>query len=203
MVVHQAGSDRRPESARHPQTRPPSHPASPLFTLLSQAAAGPCVLAPVQVLVLRGSRSASDPGPAMLDVVIISSPLDPHLPPGAQSLTQEELPGLWRGSGPGEQLCGLEAAGRGPLRAPLHRPRQERGSSKPHLFTSAAWATLKPPPPLILFWTRGRVGGRRIRTVAEAQQVEASSVTGPHRHAEARPPGCTRGFVTFVTDHQL
>lgn len=40
--------------------------------------------------------------------------------------------GLWRGSRPGEQLCGLEAAGapHSPQRAPLHQPaRRYKGSS--------------------------------------------------------------------------
>lgn len=84
---------------------PPPYQTSPL----SQAAPRLCVLAPVQVLILwrGGSCFASDPGACMLDVVIINA----SFPPGQAVPKAGGTGGLWRGSRPGEQLCGLEAAG--------------------------------------------------------------------------------------------
>lgn len=124
-VGNWAGSQKRPESSSHPQANPP------LPYLPTQR--HPSALPGCTVALCPGSCPGFDavtgrvtlcvwPRACMLDVVIINALLSPlrRAVPKAGGTG-----GLWRGSRPGEQLCGLEAAGappHSPLRAPLHQP---------------------------------------------------------------------------------
>lgn len=94
-----------------------THPV-PLLTLPSQAELWLCVLAPVQGL--ERVTVLVWPQACMLDVIIRASffyspyphlwVLSPHPTPGLAASKAGGTARLWRGSRPGEQLCGLEAA---------------------------------------------------------------------------------------------